>query len=598
MLAGVPAAAGRAVSRRTAAAGTKNEYQERTTALEPRSSGQKGDRMTMPGLADRLWLPEYLAGVPADANVAAYASLADLVESRCARYRDACAFESMGGRLSYRELAARSAELAAFLGQVRGLPREARVALLLPNVLQYPVALFGVLRAGLTAVNLDPALDPETLRQRLVDSGASAVVALENYCAALAAVLPGTAVQLVITTEIGDLVPAADRVVANFVARHVKKSVPKWQLDNAVALRDALAQGAAAPPRPPPAVGSADLALLHYTAGTTGPARAVMLSHGNLVANAIQFQATLAPRFAEDVETVVTVLPLHDLFGLTLSCLGFLTLGARNLLIHDSADAAAVVRAIDTSRSTALFGNSVLFAALLDQPGLSDIDFDRLKLAMTAGDGTPQALAENWQLATGTPLLQAYGLAEAAPLVCCQPLHQAVWDGSVGVPLPSTHVELRDAEGLPCPPGKPGELHVRGPQLMRGYWGQPQATAVAFSADGWLRSGDLAVMGDSGRVTLLTRCSDVIRAGSREVVPDEIENVVALHPQVRAVACVGDLEGGLKLAVVPASLTLTEDGLREFCRRNLGLHKLIRSIEFRDELPRSARGGVLRRALR
>ncbi len=549
-------------------------------------------------LNDRVWVAEYMPGVRADANIAAYASLVDLLEHSCERFRTLTAFQCADATLTYAELDQRAAMFASFLQHECKLERGERVAIMLSNILQYPVTLFGVLRAGMVAVNINPQLDAYELERQLDDCGARTIVILNSLCPVLGASIDRTAIEYVVTTEPGDLAPPVRRVLTNMTAKRARSAAPT--LKGAIPFRTTLTQGERHAYKPT-ALGSSDLALLQYTSGTTGVARAAMLTHGNLVANVMQNHAMFASRLTEGAEVIVTARPLHDPFALTLNCLLSVMIGARNALISDANDIQALLRTFSESRATLFAGNGALFAALLEAPGFSGIDFERLKLVFGSG-AIPHAVAENWRLVTGIPITPLYGLTEAGPVVCSRPMHRPDMDGTVGIPLPSTTVSIRDGDNEPAAAGVLGELCVRGPQVMQGYWRKPDDTEHAMTVDGFLRTGDLATMSETGYVTIIDRKADLITAESGDVVPNEIESILALHPAVREVACIGVAHAGteptLTVFVVKSDPALSADALKEFSRKNLTGRKVPASIEFRESLPKSAAGNILRRALR
>ena len=550
--------------------------------------------------ADKVWLASYPQGVPAEVDVRAFASVVDVLEHSVRRFAGRPAFANMGTVLSYAELDAKTRAFAAFLQSELGLRKGERIAIMMPNLLQYPVALFGALRAGLTVTNINPLYTPRELKHQLVDSGASAIVVLENFCQALSQVVAETAVKSIIVTRVGDLLGYPKSAVVNFAVKHVKHMVPAYRLSGAINFRHALRVGARGTLQPV-ALGGEDLAFLQYTAGTTGAAKGVMLTHGNIVANLEQTSAWIAPFTSEGRELIVTPLPLYHIFSLTANCLLYMKIGALIYLITNPRDFKRFVREIRTLRFTAITGVNTLFNALLNTPGFSSVDFSSLKIALGGGMAIQRAVAERWKAATGRPLIEAYGLTEASPGVCINPLNLDAYNGKVGLPLPSTECSVQDEAGHLLGPGKTGEICVRGPQVMAGYWGRPEQTAAALAADGWLHTGDVGVMDASGFFQILERKDDLIVVSGFNVYPSEVEQVVAEHPGVREVAAVGladDSSGQVVgIFVVRRDPGLTEAALREYCRVRMAAYKVPKRIEFREFLPKSNIGKVLRRAL-
>jgi long-chain acyl-CoA synthetase len=554
-----------------------------------------------PRSSDKIWLGAYPKGVPAEINLGEYRSVVEVLEKSIQRFHDRPAFANMGVRLSYAELGRQTRDFASFLQQELGLPKGARVAIMLPNLLQYPIALFGALRAGLVVTNINPLLTPRELKHQLVDSGASAIVILENFCHVLAKVLPETQVKTVITTRIGDLLRFPKSVLANFVVKHVKKMVPPYDLPETTEFRQALARGAKQQ-FAPVTLEHEDIAFLQYTAGTTGVAKGVILTHGNIVANLLQAGAWIGPFIEEGREVIVTPLPLYHIFSLTANCLMFMKIGALIYLITNPRDFKGFVHELSKLRFTAITGVNTLFNALLNTSGFDKVDFSSVKIALGGGMALQRAVADRWKNVTGKTLIEAYGLTEASPGVCINPIDLAAYNGKVGLPLPSTECAIQDEHGKSLPPGEVGELCVRGPQVMRGYWNRPEQTEKVLRADGWLHTGDVARMDDSGFVQLLERKDDMINVSGFNVYPNEVENTVAAHPGIAEVAAIGvpDERSGeaVKIFAVRKDPGLTEQSLRAYCAENLARYKLPKHIEFRDSLPKSPVGKILRRELR
>ncbi|HEX4872230.1 MAG TPA: AMP-binding protein [Nevskiaceae bacterium] len=551
------------------------------------------------------WIGEYPLGVPPRVDPL-YPSLAGLIEQACERYRNRCAYTALGVDLGYDELDRLSQDFASYLQNVLGLERGDRVAIMLPNLLQYPVVLCAVLRAGLVVVNVNPLYTPRELEHQLRDSGARAIVILENFCSVLQEVVERTALEQVITTQVGDLAPFPRSLLINLAVKRLKKQVPPWKIEGSLPLRTALARGKAQPYHRV-AVEAGDTAFLQYTGGTTGLSKGAQLTHGNIVANLSQMLAWLRPALGsggpdEPQELIVTALPLYHVFALTVNGFVFLALGARNLLIPNPRDLPALVRELREYPFTAFTGVNTLFNGLLNTPGFAELDFSSLKFTVGGGAAVLQATAERWKAVTGVPITEGYGLTETSPGVCFAPLDKPDWNGTIGVPLPSTDVRLRDEANREVADGDPGELCVKGPQVMVGYWRQPEETAKVFTADGYLRTGDIATRDARGYFRIVDRKKDMILVSGFNVFPNEIEAVAALHPGVLECACIGvpDAKTGeaVKLVAVKKDPALTVEALREHCRAQLTAYKVPKLIEFRDTLPKSNIGKILRRELR
>ena len=549
----------------------------------------------------RPWLAQYPPGIPADVDVNEYASLKDLAAASCARFADLPAYHSMGAQISYRELDAQSRAFGAWLQQTAGLARGERVALMLPNLLQYPVALLGVLRAGLVVVNTNPLYTPRELEHQLKDSGAKAIVVLENFAHTLEQVIGATQVRTVITTQIGDRLPPVKRLLVNAVVKYGKKMVPSFNLPGAVEFNDVLDAGAALA-LAEPALTHDDLAFLQYTGGTTGVAKGAMLTHGNMVANVLQVAAWVARDLQDGAETAVIPLPLYHVFALTCS-LAFIRKGARTVLIANPRDLKAFIKTLKEVPFTAIIGVNTLFRALLDVPQFKDVDLSRMKLSVAGGMAVQHVVAQRWKARTGVPIVEGYGLTETSPVAIANPLDIKEWSGTIGVPIPGTDAVILDDAGRPLPIGQVGEICLKGPQVMKGYWNRPEETANAFTEDGWLRTGDMGVMDERGSLRITDRKKDMIVVSGFKVFPNEIEDVVTMHPGVQEAAAIGvpDARAGeaVKVVVVRADPALTEADLLAHCKQHLTGYKIPRYVEFRSEpLPKTNIGKILRRALR
>jgi len=551
---------------------------------------------------NKIWLKSYPPGVPAEIDVGEFSSLVDLFDKGVRKFADRTAYINMGKAISYRELEVLSRQFAGYLQGELKLAAGARVALMMPNCLQYPIAMFGVLRAGYTVVNVNPLYTARELEHQLRDAGCEAIVIVENFAHTLQEVASQvTSLRHVVVTGLGDMLGFPKSLLVNFVVRHVKKMVPPWDLPQAVAFREALSQGAAHPLKPV-RITHDDLAYLQYTGGTTGVAKGAMLTHGNIVANLQQAHAWISPYVKEGEELIVTALPLYHIFSLTANCLTFFKIGASNLLITNPRDIPGFVAEMGKYPFTVITGVNTLFNALLHNPDFEKLDFSTLKVALGGGMAVQQAVAERWKKITGKTLAEAYGLTETSPAVCINPLDLPEFNHSIGLPISSTDVSLRDDEGYEVPLGTPGELCVKGPQVMKGYYQRPEDTARAFTHDGFLRTGDVAIIDEAGFVRIVDRKKDMILVSGFNVYPNEVEDVVASHPGVLEVAALGvpDEHSGeaVKIFVVRKDPNLTAEALIAHCREGLTGYKVPRFVEFRDELPKSNVGKILRRVLR
>jgi len=551
-----------------------------------------------------IWLEHYPPGVPAEANILRFASLKDLLEQSCQRFRERPAFSSMGVTLSYGDLDRLSQEFGAYLQHEIGLNRGERVAIMLPNLLQYPVALFGALRAGLVVVNVNPLYTARELQYQLADSGATAVVVLENFAHTLQEAVAATAVRQVITTRVGDLFPPLKACLVNFAVKWIKRGVPRWHLPGATAFNTALRLGARHRLQDVPLT-QADIAFLQYSGGTTGVAKGAIMTHGHLVANVEQTSAWIGGILREGEEVVITPLPLYHVFALTANLLTFVKWGANDVLIANPRDIPGLVRTLRKTRFTIMSGVNTLYSKLLDAPGFDQIrraNAGALKLAVAGGMSLQRTVAERWQQVMGVPLIEGYGLTEASPIVCANPIGATTFSGAIGMPIPSTRVEIRDEAGNPLPVGEAGELCVQGPQVMRGYWNRPDETARVLSADGWLRTGDICLIDARGMVRFIERSKDVVVVSGFKVYPNEVEEVLMMHPGIREAGVVGvpdDKSGeGVKAFVVKADPALTAAAVIAHCKANLAAYKVPKQVEFRDSLPKSPIGKVLRRELK
>jgi long-chain acyl-CoA synthetase len=550
---------------------------------------------------NKPWLNSYPKGVPAEIDLGKYSSIIDLFERSCAEHSEHAAFINFDTELNYGELESHTRNFAAWL-QKNGLQKGDRIALMMPNILQYPIAIFGALRAGLVVVNTNPMYTARELKHQLTDSGARAIVVVENFAHVLQKVRDEVPVEHVITTGIGDLIRFPKGAVMNFVLKYVKKAIPAWSLPGSISFRDVLRQGAGHELRKVD-VSLDDLAFLQYTGGTTGVAKGAMLTHKNLVANMLQSKAWMsASGIGEDREIIVTALPLYHIFALTANCLVYVSLGGVNLLITNPRDMPGFIKELGKVPFSVITGVNTLFNSMLNTPGFAELDFNSLKGALGGGMAVQRAVADRWKEVTGTTLVEAYGLTETSPAACINPMDLEDYNGCIGLPVPSTECGIMNDAGELLPQGETGELVVRGPQVMKGYWQRPEETAKVITADGWLRTGDVAMMTEDGFFKIVDRKKDMILVSGFNVFPNEIEDVIAMHPKVLEVAAIGkpDAKSGeiVKVFVVKSDPSLTEEELREHCSEQLTGYKRPREIEFRDELPKSNVGKILRRELR
>ena len=549
----------------------------------------------------KIWLDSYTQGTPHEIDPDAYPSLVALVDEAIARFPDRPAFENMGVRITFAELDRLAKDFAGFLATRPGLAKGERIALMMPNVLQYPVALLGALRAGLVVVSTNPLYTARELRHQLTDSGARAIVVLENFGHVLEECIDDTEVKHVVVTGLGDMLGFPKSALVNFVVRHVKKLVPRFRIDGVVRWNDALDAGRGAAAGAVELAGG-DLAFLQYTGGTTGVSKGAMLTHRNMVASVLQADGFLRPFAHEGEEVVITALPLYHIFALAVNGLLYMRFGALNVLITNPRDMPGFVKTLKGVRFTVITGVNTLFNGLMNTAGFSELDFSPLRISVGGGMAVQSAVAERWKEMTGIALLEGYGLTETSPCACMNPLHFEDYTGSVGVPMPSTECRVVDDAGNALPVDTPGEICVRGPQVMRGYWNRPEETAAVIDEEGWLRTGDIAEVDASGFFRIVDRKKDMILVSGFNVYPNEVEEVVSNHPEVLEVGAIGvadELSGeAVKIVVVKRSPGLTEESLRAHCKEHLTGYKCPRYIEFAHELPKTNVGKILRRELR
>ncbi|MGH8782251.1 AMP-binding protein [Paraburkholderia sp.] len=555
---------------------------------------------------DSIWYASYPPDVPRDIDVNQYESLPQFFDECVEQFRERIAYVSVGSNLTYGELGRKATAFAAWLQKIGVKPGD-RVAIMLPNTFQYPVALFGTLKAGAIVVNVNPLYTVRELAHQLKDSGAQTIIVFENFAKTVEDALPGTRVQNIVVTSLGDLLADGLNLkgkMLNFVLKHVKKMVPAYHLPQAVRLLDALAEGykrQLVPVRPM----HGDIAFLQYTGGTTGVAKGAMLTHRNIIANLLQAKEWSAGQLTDEIETVLTPLPLYHIFSLTVNALIFLGLGGKNILIANPRDTKRVMMIIRKEKFTGITAVNTLYNAFLDNEEFRKRDFSNLKLAMAGGMATQKAVADRFKQVTGKPIVEGYGLTECSPIVSMNPVdlkNMRDFEGSIGLPAPSTHVRFKKDDGSWANVGEPGELCVRGPQVMKGYWNRPEETAKVFDDEGWLATGDIGVMDSRGFIRLIDRKKDMILVSGFNVYPNEIEDVIAMHPDVREVAAIGIPDGAqgerIKVFIVSRNPSLTADAVIQHCRKQLTGYKVPKVVEFRAELPQTNVGKILRRALR
>ena len=550
---------------------------------------------------EKIWLKNYPAGIPAEIDIDEFKSLGDLFEKSVQAYGPRPAFINMDKAITYAELDSASRNFAAYCQSVLKLPKGARIALMMPNLLQYPICIFGALRAGYTVVNCNPLYTPRELEHQIKDSGAEAIVILENFAHVLQEVVARTPIKHVVVTGLGDMLGFLKGHLVNFVVRKVKKMVPAWHLPGATSFKEMLARGAESG-LTPVQVGHDDIAFLQYTGGTTGVSKGAMLTHRNIIANLQQSHAWLRPFLKEGEEIIITALPLYHIFALTANCLTFLKIGATNVLITNPRDIPGFIKELAKYKFTTFTGVNTLFNGLLHNPDFAKLDFSQLHVALGGGMAVQKAVADKWKQVTGQPLIEAYGLTETSPAATINPLSLAEYNGSIGLPIPSTEAVIRGEDGRDLPLGEPGEICIRGPQVMKGYWNRPDETAKVIMGDGFLLTGDIGIMDAQGFIRIVDRKKDMILVSGFNVYPNEVEAVISMHPGVLEVAAVGvpDEKSGeaVKIFVVKKDPSLVAEALIAHCKEYLTGYKIPKHVEFRTDLPKTNVGKILRRALR
>ncbi len=551
-------------------------------------------------MIEKPWLSEYPQGVPEEIDLAEFSSIVDVIDTSCKSFADKVAYVNFGKELSYAQVDEYSRAFGARM-QALGLQPGDRIAIMMPNVLQYPVAVFGALRAGLVVVNTNPLYTARELKHQLKDSGARAIVIMENFANVLEAVIDDTDVEHVIITSIGEMIGFPKGTIMDFVLRRVKKLIPRYNLPHAVRMGKVLTEGKSETLKPVQLTHD-DLAFLQYTGGTTGVSKGAMLTHGNMVANMQQSSAWLGSNINLGREVIITALPLYHIFALTANCLVFLKFGGRNVLITNPRDMAGFVKELGKEKFTAITGVNTLFNGLLNTPGFADLDFSHLSLTLGGGMAVQRAVADKWKATTGVTLIEAYGLTETSPAACINPMDLADYNGAIGLPISSTACRVIDEDGNPVDVDETGELCIQGPQVMKGYWNRPEETAKVLGEDGWLKTGDMARMDAKGYFYIVDRKKDMILVSGFNVYPNEIEDIVATHPKVLEVGAIGapDEKSGevVKVVVVRKDDSLSVKELRDYCRNELTGYKVPKYVEFVDELPKTNVGKILRRELR
>ncbi|HLR86586.1 MAG TPA: AMP-binding protein [Wenzhouxiangella sp.] len=551
-------------------------------------------------MSEKPWIAHYPDGVPAEIDVNEFRSVVDVFDKSCDEFRHKPAYVNFGTTLSFDQLDQYSATFAAALKDL-GLGKGDRIAIMMPNVLQYPIAVFGALRAGLAVVNTNPLYTARELKHQLTDSGARAIVIMDNFASVLEAIVDDVDTEHIIITRMGDMLGPVKGALMNFVLRHIKKMVPRYDLPNSLSFKSMLRENAGAD-RQPVELNHDDMAFLQYTGGTTGVSKGAILTHGNMVANMQQASAWLGGQMRLGEEVIITALPLYHVFALTANCLVFIKIGGKNILITNPRDMPGFVKTLSKIKFTAITGVNTLFNGLLHTPGFKNLDFSELRMSLGGGMAVQRSVAEHWKKVTGVTLVEAYGLTETAPAACINPMDLEDYNGSIGLPISSTECRICDEDGNTLDVDEVGELCIRGPQVMKGYWNRPEETTKVLSDDGWLRTGDMARMDERGYFYIVDRKKDMILVSGFNVYPNEIEDVVATHPKVLEVGAIGvpDDKSGevVKVVVVRKDDSLTVKELRDFCRTELTGYKVPKYVEFVDELSKTNVGKILRRELR
>lgn len=550
---------------------------------------------------DKRWFEQYQNGVPHEIDPSEFKSLTEVFEKSCHKFSNKTAYINLGSSISYAQLDVLSRDLAAYLQQL-GLKKGSRIAIMMPNVLQYPVAIFAILRAGFIVVNTNPLYTIDELSHQINDSGAEVIIVLANFAKTVENALPSMPqLKHVIVTEIGDLFPTVKRLVVNFVIKRIKKLIPAYKIPHAVAFNYCLSEGKQSVLHKVEQ-NFDDIAFLQYTGGTTGVAKGAMLTHGNLVSNVLQVSSWIAPLGVGKDDIIVTALPMYHIFSLNANCLIFLKAGATNILITNPRDVAHFIDEFKNSGFTVITGVNTLFNALLNHPKFKEIDLSHLKMALAGGMALQKSVALRWKELTRAPILDAYGLTETSPAATMNPMYLENYNGSIGLPIPSTDIAIRDDEDNDVPIGTSGELCIKGPQVTAGYWNKPEETALSFTHDGFFKTGDIAKMDEQGFIYLVDRKKDMIVVSGFNVYPNEVEQVISMHPGVLEVGVIGINDGDsgerVKACIVKKDPNLTSEQVIAHCREHLTAYKVPKVVAFYEELPKTNVGKILRRALK
>lgn len=550
---------------------------------------------------EKIWLSNYQQGVVPEINPDQYSSIPQLLEPSFVKYAEKPCFSNMGTTYTYNQILTQAKQFAAYLQKDLGHKPGDRIAIMSPNCLQYPICLFGALWAGLTVVNVNPLYTGRELQYQLKDSGAKTIVIFANAAHTLEGILQDTPIQNIITTQIGDLLSFPKNLIVNFVLKKIKKMVPDYHLPQEISIFTALGKRSAAE-FTPVALKNTDVAFLQYTGGTTGVSKGAVLTHRNMIANLLQARAWLVPLIKDGEEVIITALPLYHIFSLTANCFTFSFIGGHNILITNPKDIPAFIKELKKWKFTAITGVNTLFKALMVHPGFTKLDFSALKISLGGGMAVQKAVAEEWKQKTGAPLIEAYGLTETSPAACINPMNLKDYNGTIGLPISSTDIKILDDNGNELPLGQEGEIAIKGPQVMAGYWNKPEETAKVMTPDGYFKTGDIGFMNPQGFIKIMDRKKDMILVSGFNVYPNEVEDVLAAHPKVLEVAAVGvpDEKSGevVKVFIVKRDASLTEDEVTKFSRDNLTGYKVPRYVEFRESLPKTNVGKILRKELR
>ena len=549
---------------------------------------------------NRPWLKNYPSGVPSNINPDEYNSLIEMIEETFKKYPKLPAFTCMGKTLTFEEVDKMSEQFGAYLNS-RGLEPGDKIALMMPNLLQYPIALFGALRAGLIIVNTNPLYTPREMKHQFSDSGAKAIIIAENFAANLEKIISSTSIKTIIVTSIGELLGTMKGSLTNFVVRTVKGMVPKYDLPNTVTFKDALAQGKKFT-LPNHDGKPEDVVALQYTGGTTGLSKGAMLTNRNLIANMLQIRATMMPFLKEKEEVALSPLPMYHIFAFTVNALALMSIGTRTILVTNARDLESIAKEFKNEKITLMTGVNTLFNALLNQKGFADLDFSSLKGTVGGGMAVQKVVAEKWKEVTGCDLAEGYGMTESSPVISTNPIDGSGQLGTIGIPVPSTEVRIADEQDQPVPVGEIGEIQVKGPQVMKGYFNRPEETSKTITSEGWLKTGDIGIMQADGFFKIVDRKKDMILVSGFNVYPNEIEDVLSMHPKVLEVAAIGVPDEksteAVKVFIVKRDSSLSEKEVREYCAEQFTGYKKPKHIEFRKELPKTNVGKILRRALR